>query len=185
MSDKPELKLRDLMQSGYETARKIVLTGQEAVPVFIAQWGDGNVAIYATPWGSEEEKGRILTILRVLFAARNVQQYALISEVWAVERKSLEEIGERMPSECEDRRERLMILGVASDKILAAFADLGHGQDNSRTCGPLTWINDADKFGGRMAELLPDPAWGLPPPGTAEMLEAKFGIKPEAFTSVH
>lgn len=177
------MDLREVMQHGYETARGIVLKGDEAVTMFLAEWGDGSVAIYATPFGNEEQKQLTLRILRLLFAARQVRRYVMVGEVWTVTRSKEQMKGGtyRPPSECDDRQEKLFLLGVERGHVLCAHADLGHNADGERTVGLLDW-DGPDQIEGRMTELLPDPSWPLPPPGVAEELERRLRIEPQKLT---
>lgn len=174
--------LRALMQAGFDTARKIVLRGEEAMPAFIAEWGDGNIAIYMTPWNGDLDKDRFLALMRLLFAAREVKRYVFIGEAWMVELS--QEEGRKLDdlpraSAHPNRIEVLSLIGVEEGRVIGARARLGRNVNGGRTCSGLEWWEDRGNTTGRMTELLPDPSWGPPPAGTAQLLEKKFGIQPK------
>lgn len=178
-------KLRSLMQGAFDTAKSIVIKGDEVIPVFFARWEDTKVGMYMTPWTDEQSKQAMLMALKLAFAARGVDSYVSVSEAWAIKRdKGFDPEKSPSPSQCEDREEIMILTGVSHDGVIAATAKLGREGDK-RTIGDLTWLPGDHQMSGRMLELLPPEGCHCAPQHIIEKIESMIGLKIEEIPSVH
>lgn len=117
---------------------------------------------------------QVLTGLQMYFAAWGVESYIFVSEAWVITR-SAEQMRERhvQPSQAEDRRELLMILGVTRDGIAHHAAEIRREPDGR------VWLDDSimaghegmESMGGELTELLPPPEIGLVPANLFQKFE--------------
>lgn len=78
----PEAKTLQEYMDRVKDYAKSVWTG-ESMPTWLAESPDG-LAIYVTPWSSNEDKEQILAALKIRMKAEGVFRYAFLSEVWTV-----------------------------------------------------------------------------------------------------
>lgn len=111
-------KIAEVALKEFERNKKVIEDGGEVVPHFIAMQRDGELAYIGAPWHDDESKRRIYQILKLVFAARDVVAYVLVSETWVatVDRKDDPRINVP-PRDREDRREALTCLAVAYDGV--------------------------------------------------------------------
>jgi hypothetical protein len=146
--------LDELMQIGLDKAMAdIANRPAEIMPHFLGSDGTDKLNVYMTPWRDEADKVVALAMLRARFAQDGIVRYAMVSETWAVVRDVNGPKEHRMPSECPDRQERLMVLGVEYGGSRAVFCDIIR-EDGKRRCSPPQW-QTYDSMSGRMGSLLP------------------------------
>lgn len=149
------MTLKELMQMGLDKAMaEIAERTDEIMPHFIGSDGADKINIYMTPWRDEADKVLVLAMLRAKFAEDGIVRYALVSETWAVLRDVNGPKEHRMPMDCPDRQERLMVMGVEYGASRSVFCDIVRDGDKRR-CGPPQW-QTYDNVSGRMLTLLPD-----------------------------
>lgn len=150
------MDLKELMQMGLERAANHIAkspANDEVVPHFIGTDGK-NISVYMTPWNGEFEKALTIAKLRTLFAEHGIIRYAMVSEVWCIARNADSPDERRPPSQCPDRQERLMVLGVEYGGSQHAYCDIIR-EDEKRRCGPPQWMTYGG-LSGRMTTLLPE-----------------------------
>lgn len=177
----PTSDIRKLMESVFGDARKIALSGEEVCAAFFGQSQDGQVYVYMTPWRDEDDKRMALQMLKLAFVVHGVQSYVQVSECWTVTRYDKDEAENGpAPSECPDRQEILMVLGVEHGKVLTATAKLGYDKDANRTVGDLNWLPQDTELTGRMTGLLPPKGLPLMDSARRELAESlliKMGMQ--------
>jgi len=129
------------------------------MPHFIAELPNGEVHFMATPWQGEDDKEIILNIVTKHFAEHNVQRYALISEVWFVQRPPGDPRKMGMPSEQPDRKSAQMMLAVdRSGEVLHYMAEIIESTDETgtpkRQLGERRVLPAGGEHTGRMVNLL-------------------------------
>lgn len=169
------MNLEQMTDFAAKTALGIIADGEEAQPMFIAQWGNGQIGIYATPWRNDDDKEFAARALKMLFAAREVQRYVFVSEGWAVMRKHESQIEGLRPSQEPDRVEILHVVGIERGAVRLGMGEIKHAEDGERSVPNIDW-KTPDHVEGRFMELLPDPDAPKPPAGTAEKIEKAIGI---------
>jgi hypothetical protein len=111
------MTLDDMVRLAEDQARRVLIGTKEAL---MPQWllaSLDRTTIYATPWGGNDEKHRVIAAMGRLMRAEQVHAYSLLVEAWfAVEKLGP---GEKAPSladyegppvrERPDRREAVII----------------------------------------------------------------------------
>ena len=150
-------KLRELFDIAAKNAARMFLESDdhEVLPMWHAVLGNGEHALIASPWSSDEEKQIAITALRELFRDKQVKRYAFIVEAWTAQVTSEREVHEGpRPSEHPDRREILMISAEdrSGESIMGQYYILRpeHGPPK---LSPLE-VMPYDQMTGRMMGLL-------------------------------
>jgi hypothetical protein len=162
--DEPNPKLDRLIEIAVQQAERVLVNQPDAsiLPTFVMERGDGEVAIFATPWRSERDKDITVFALRRVMRKDDVQRYSFISEAWmAVAAPGTEHktrlAHDEMPAQRPDRVEVVII--SASDKTEVRSAMLRIVRGESGTVVRLDRDRAMTKHvRGRFADLLfPDP----------------------------
>jgi len=66
-----------------------------------------------TPFDKDSDKDIVAQGMKMLFKQKDIARYLAVMESWFVTRKDLSD--ERLPSECDDRMEALVIIGEDRD----------------------------------------------------------------------
>jgi hypothetical protein len=173
------MDLRKEIERLHETSKEIVNgTKDEIYPAFLAELPTGELTMFSTPWGSTEEKEKILATMRGIFAIRGVTKYITFSEAWraAYDKNAIlpGQPGARRPSQREDREEVINYIGISHDENVAAFCVIDRHPDGTRSCQPLEFYDSGPEFGGQFTELLPPPDLVTPPVELQDALIEKF-----------
>jgi len=155
----PELKT--MAERYFETARKIVLDGDELTRMFFVQVGD-DMHVIAAPCQGYDEDTTLVQILKLMFATWGVTSYCMVGEVWRSE--NLKYVGRA--SEDPNRTEAIMMITTARVR-----GESGEYQDVNSVAQAVitrdpTVVGELEvvpytSVGGRFTELLPPPE--LPP----------------------
>lgn len=105
-------KLEEMMDAAFKSASQIVAEGQELMAIFLAEDAEGKRMVIGAPWENNEQKQQTFTVLRSLFAEKNVVRYVNVVEAWCVEGSNEEDLKKVIPSESPNRIEVVMISGV-------------------------------------------------------------------------
>lgn len=150
-------ELKAMAQRYFETARKIVLDGEELTRMFFVQVGD-DMHVVAAPCSGHEEDAAMVKILRLMFAVWGADSYCMVSEIWVSENPRYSP----RASEDPDRTEAIMLMtmqrvrgesGETQDIASVARAKITR---DPVAVGELEWDEGA-RVGGRFADLLPPP----------------------------
>jgi hypothetical protein len=118
----------------FADAQKFVSTtynGDEIMPTWIAENSEG-IAIYATPWRSDQEKRETTQFLRQRFKDEGVFRYAMISESWMVSATNNKNPYDEVESleDHPNRKEIVMIFAEeAQEKMMGHFEIIREGDN--------------------------------------------------------
>lgn len=137
-----------------------------APPIVLCYDKDGRERVLIAQFEGPLHREKVLMGMRMYFSAWQVRSYIFVSEAWAITR-SAEQLRERrvQPSQADDRREILMILGVSSEGVMH------HASEICRDESGKVWLDDSimsdqqgvESMGGELTELLPPPNLGPVP----------------------
>lgn len=150
-------KLQELFDIAAANAARIFNTSEdhEVLPMWHAVYGNGEHAIIATPWSSDEDKEIALDMLRMLFRVHQVKRFAFIVEAWITVVQTKHELYKGPPpSEHPDRREVLMVTAEDRDgsQIMGLYYIL-RPEHGPPTLSPLK-VQPYNATAGRMVGLL-------------------------------
>jgi hypothetical protein len=128
----------------------------ELLPVFLLITADGEAMLAPTPWGDEDDKAFMLSVLRTMMKAKNVVRYSMVSEAWAARQpadwKPGQDLGP-MPSERPDRKEVVIAVAADKDHTISRSWDIVRGESGTIVKLVLSpWTPDQQQ--GRMGSLL-------------------------------
>lgn len=134
----------------------------ELLPIFHARDFSGVHYIIATPWPDEKDKANALRALKLMFIAKRIVQYAMISEAWvrSVAKEGLQEYlgAGKMVSEYDDKKEVVIVSVTSASGSWVNQKEILRDSDGRFTkLGPSPCGDGAKTVGGRMTELLPPP----------------------------
>jgi len=150
--------LKELFDYAVDTAKKQFEEDGSTTSMFMAHTANNEIIMTVTPWGNENEKQIILTLVRQMFKTKSVDFYVQISEVWtrafdSSELKSRDP--HRQVNSYDDKTESMLVLGCDFEGCkMASMRPIERPYDGSP---PRLGVNDEVKpgtFSGRMAELL-------------------------------
>lgn len=134
----------------------------------------GRERLLEASFHGSSHRQQVLAGLQIYFAAWGVESYIFVSEAWVINR-SPQQLRERhaRPSQAEDRRELLMILGVTREGISYHAAEIRREPDGR------AWLDDSimakhkgmESLGGDLIELLPPQEIGLVPANLFQKFE--------------
>lgn len=140
----------------FETAKKMVLDGEELTRVFFVTDHAGKMHVIAAPSGGPDADTAMVNFLRAMFAVLNAVSYCMISEVWISEKP---EYAGRV-SEDPDRTEAIIMLatrrvrGESGEYKDVSVSGRAMIQRDPVRVGDLQW-DDFAVIGGRFTTLLP------------------------------
>ena len=120
----------------FADAQKFVTTtynGDEVMPTWIAENSKG-LSIYATPWGSEQDKRNITKFLKQQFKEQGVFRYAMISESWMVSATNNKNPYDEVESleDHPNRKEIVMIFAEESNERMMGHFEIIREGDTAR-----------------------------------------------------
>lgn len=105
-------RLRQLVQSGFMTAKRIIEGGEEATPVFLILSADGQeVGIVATPFSGDGDKQAVADFIREYLKRERSSACVFVCEAWVREVAHGQAWDGVQPSKCEGRSEALVVSG--------------------------------------------------------------------------
>lgn len=134
-----------------ERAKKFIETDGHAATVFFG-YSDKNMVMAPGLYEDEDAKIAFLNVLKIIFAAFEVDFYVMVSEAWVVETESPEALKGVPPSEHPDRKEILQCLLVSREEVRMKVFPILRDSNNKPSLGPAK--PDFVGVGGRMTELL-------------------------------
>jgi hypothetical protein len=158
--DEPKPELDRLIEIAIQQAERVLVNQPNAsiLPTFVMERGNGEVAIFATPWSSERDKDITVFALRRVMRNDNVERYSFISEAWmavavpGTENKSRLAAHE-MPSQRPDRVEVVIISASDKTEVRSAMLRIVRGEG-----GTVVRLDrdraEAKHVRGRFADLL-------------------------------
>jgi hypothetical protein len=134
---------RQMLESGSIDTHFVVVTS-------------GGLRFIFTPWRNEEDKSKMLTVLRLAFVLWRVKFYAMVSEVWIATYKNdpRKDPLKIMPSEHPDRVEAVHVICVGEEEVLNWTSKIIRDKDEKVVDLKNLYEND-QKLEGRMVSLLP------------------------------
>lgn len=121
---------------------------------------DGRERVLLAQFKGPLHREKVLMGLRMYFAAWQVRSYIFVSEAWVITRSAEQMKARRVqPSQADDRREILIILGVSSEGVMH------HASEICRDESGKVWLDDSimkdregmESMSGALTELLPPP----------------------------
>jgi hypothetical protein len=151
------LTINELLDAGAEHARQILVgkEGAEMVPTWHIQTPKGEPDIIAaTPWGDDDDKAMVVSLMRFMLKEKKAESYSFMSEAWVATEDVNHPTG-LMPRDREDRREVVIInaydrLGMGTMRVY----EIKRGPDGIVT--ELVMDPPLDGFSGRLANLFKD-----------------------------
>lgn len=143
--------LEDKIEQTHNWAKEMLEETGEFLPTFIAWPRDTDKElVFTTPWKNDEDKEKMLHVIRSAFLIHNVNRYMLVAEVWTAKGK---ENCKLMPSERDDRQESLGIQYTDEhESKMIAWPIQRDGTGKPKLSKERT---EFDKAQGKMSELLP------------------------------
>jgi hypothetical protein len=129
--------------------------GRELVPMFQFVFRrNRQVWLIETAWPDEYATVIGVNVLRAMVRKMKPDHYSMMSEVWRVTRTGPLDPEAPPPSQCDDRREGLLVATIAREgEHFNTMFPIERGGDGKRHLGPADVDSDYDSMGGRMAEL--------------------------------
>ncbi len=137
-----------------------------APPIVLCYDKDGRERVLIAQFEGPLHREKVLMGMRMYFSAWQVRSYIFVSEAWVITRSTEQMKARRVqPSQADDRREILMILGVSSEGVIL------HASEICRDESGKVWLDDSimsdqqgvESMGGELTELLPPPNLGPVP----------------------
>lgn len=175
------MNMREFASEEMSRAIEEIESGGEIIPRFIARDVNNETYMIATPWGDEKEKLQTFSLLKIFFAYKQITQYVMISEAWAVTIKADPEksaqqvrkefLGDMQPSEHPDREEVLVAQGISHEEQFSVRSTIKRFGDKVECTKPEFLEVDST---GRINGILPPEDLGPPPPHLKKKLEQMF-----------
>ena len=156
------MNLRQMIEGELKRSAKLISTTDQMLAHWLVLCEDGKAAIIFSPLGETgAEKDAIFSGVGKLMRKMNAVAYVFASEVWMRRCHSEEEArNSPPPSECDDREELLLIIGVnQAGEIHHVTCPI----NEDRTIGEPHWASDEEgvTFSGRaILPIAPEGVFG-------------------------
>lgn len=149
--------LKELVRGVYGTAKRIVESGDEAVPMVFALGADGGVSVHVPDFSSSSAKVQSMAMIASAMRKEGVKAYAFVSEAWVVSMKqehATPEVLDRMRPSKDDRRIECVIVqgGTATGDSVMLMGKITRAGD-AVSVADMEEMGDGES-GGRLANLL-------------------------------
>ncbi len=139
----------------YTAAKEILLKDQYHEPLFIIE-SERGLTVIKSQMRVEEEKDIAASVIRAIVTKYNATSVFMVSEIWFGHYESLEAANDQpLPSEREDRREALLVLGQnRQGQTATRSGELIRDEDgNIAEIVDFDFALENDAISGRFAEL--------------------------------
>jgi hypothetical protein len=128
----------------------------EGLPMCVAT--DGNHTYFLPmPWTSDQNKHEMLNMLRVVFAAKGITSYAMITEGWMAAMSESQYRAHRGKIEERLDRQEVMTVSAADINGRQLYDTYSINRDGDEIKLEPYSLGEGSKISGRMFELLKDP----------------------------
>lgn len=148
----PLTTFQELFDRTAQTARSIVNSGREAMPMVIARAGNGKLLMLPHRcWGNANERDALFAKLRAVFKDAEVQHYVMVNEAWALRsttaaeaKDALAAASERRIKDHPKRIEVLMVVGAHRDGTKRTARAEITGSGSTRQCAEFDDLGTVD-----------------------------------------